>query len=303
VYKENMYQLSIALLLLLSFCYAPTLAYNAHEHNNNNNNNNQQHALVNFDINQCYTQLMYAYSAYCPKDKLEPWKCYFCNYNVSDTGGFVVSAVMGGFLTDTYAYVGSRGKTAEVVFRGTTNFENWIANADFSHVSPYANLPGSFVHQGFYTDYLSLAPTLKSALNTLIAHSNVTEVYFTGHSLGAALATLAAYDIAPTLRIPSGIYTFGSPRVGNKVFTDAFYKLFPNSFRVTNMDDPVPHLPPTDLGYHHVAQEVWWNKPTTYKICDTTGEDPKCADSTILKHVDDHLDYLNIPVHSVNNDC
>ena len=43
---------------------------------------------------------------------------------------------------------------AEVVFRGTTNFENWIANADFSHVSPYANLPGSFVHQGFYTDYL-----------------------------------------------------------------------------------------------------------------------------------------------------
>jgi len=251
-----------------------------------------------FDINQAYTQLMYAYSAYCPKTQLQPWSCYFCNYNASITSGFVVNQVVTGILTDTYGYVGSRGKTAEVVFRGTTNVENWIANIDYAHTSPYSNLPTAFVHQGFYDDYKSIKGAVQSALNSVLAHNNVTEVYFTGHSLGAALATLAAFDLAPSLRIPSNVYTYGSPRVGNQVFSDAFYKLFPNSIRVTNMDDPVPHLPPLEFGYHHVAQEVWYNKPTTYKICDTTGEDKQCSDSTILKKVGDHLAYMNIPVHN-----
>jgi len=251
-----------------------------------------------FDINEAYTNLMYAYSAYCPKTQLQPWSCYFCTYNVSRTGGFVVKDVVSGLLTDTYAYVGSRGTTAVVAFRGTKNIENWIFNADFEHTFPYPDLPSAFVHKGFLTDYNSLKGPLKSSLNSILAYGNVSRVVFTGHSLGGGLATLAAYDIGPSLSIPSVVYTYGSPRVGNQVFTDIFFKLFPNSIRVTNLDDIVPHLPPLDMNYHHVAQEVWWNKPDTYKICDLTGEDKKCSDSTLLRKVNDHLNYMQIPVHN-----
>jgi hypothetical protein len=251
-----------------------------------------------FDINQAYTQLMYAYSAYCPESALKPnFNCYFCQYNKSDTGGFVTSAVVSSKLTNTYGYIGNRGSVAEIVFRGTTNTENWILNLDYDHVSPYTNLPGSFVHKGFYTDYTSLQGPVKSALSALMTKVNITQIYVTGHSLGGALATLCAYDIAQTSKVPVGIYTFGSPRVGNQVFSDAFVKLIPNSIRVTNMKDPVPHLPPLPFNFHHVSQEVWWSKVGTYKVCDTTGEDKSCADSVIATDVNDHLDYLGIAVH------
>jgi len=63
--------------------------------------------------------------------------------------------------------------------------------------------------------------------------SRIQAIIITGHSLGAAIATLAAPDIHRFLeenQLPHriiAIHTFGSPRVGNKAFVEYYNALFP----------------------------------------------------------------------------
>jgi pimeloyl-ACP methyl ester carboxylesterase len=76
-------------------------------------------------------------------------------------------------------------------------------------------------------------------------------VWLTGHSLGAALATLAASRRPPSRRA-QGLYTFGSPRVGNA----AFAATVPGPcYRFVNNNDVVTRLPPPGLfaDYTHVG--------------------------------------------------
>jgi predicted lipase len=88
------------------------------------------------------------------------------------------------------------------------------------------------------------------------------KMLITGHSLGAALATLAALDIkrrlAPTNHID--FYTFGSPRVGNVNFTNYLMEQFPDGKydRVTHYNDMVAHVPPPIMGFNHGGNEVWY---------------------------------------------
>lgn len=252
-----------------------------------------------FDINQAYTYLMYSYSAYCPESKLVNWNCFFCNKNVS-TAGFKVHTVVQNAPTNTFGYIGDNGKTIVVAFRGTQpdSLENWISDFDIVHTKPYPNVPNAFVHSGFLDAYDVVKPFVRNAVFDLVNSTKATRVVFTGHSLGAAIATLCAADIAPSLKLPYALYNFGSPRVGNLVFANYFQKVVPTIYRVTNKADIVPHLPDKLMDFHHVAQEVWWNTNTHYDICDMSGEDPKCANSKLIWSIPDHLHYLDIELNS-----
>ena len=112
----------------------------------------------------------------------------------------------------------------------------------------------------------------------------------TGHSLGAALATLYVLDNALTERIHNPlIYTFASPRVGDSTFASAFNALGLTSWRVDNLPDIVPYFP---LGFTHVNSlkqydsltAVWpsptcWHALATYLtslIDPTLKPDPSC---------------------------
>jgi pimeloyl-ACP methyl ester carboxylesterase len=76
-------------------------------------------------------------------------------------------------------------------------------------------------------------------------------VWFCGHSLGAALATLAA-DRYPATR---GVCTFGCPRVGDNTFAAAFNANRANkTLRYVNHHDVVTHVPAPLFGYKHVNQ-------------------------------------------------
>jgi predicted lipase len=60
-----------------------------------------------------------------------------------------------------------------------------------------------------------------------------------GHSLGGALAQLAAHDIATAaakqgLTVSVGCYTFGAPRVGNHAFANEYNKLVPHTWHIIN---------------------------------------------------------------------
>ncbi|HSU67742.1 MAG TPA: lipase family protein, partial [Tepidisphaeraceae bacterium] len=77
-------------------------------------------------------------------------------------------------------------------------------------------------------------------ISAKLPHTSSARVWVTGHSLGGAMATLAALRLATEGLDVRGVYTFGSPRVGN----DEFYaKYSVPHYRLVNNNDVVPHVP------------------------------------------------------------
>jgi Lipase (class 3) len=90
------------------------------------------------------------------------------------------------------------------------------------------------------------------------APSAVKSIEVTGHSLGAALATLYVAENAVSRKVATPlICTFASPRVGDSVFKTKFDDLGITSWRIVNELDAVPKLP--FLGFWHVEKEELYN--------------------------------------------
>jgi len=96
---------------------------------------------------------------------------------------------------------------------------------------------GGGIHTGF-------ARALEEVWNQLVPFvrnlGTQRVVWFTGHSLGGALATLAADRYAKSVGAVQGLYSFGSPRVGDERFVESFS---PAAHRIVNGDDVVTTVP------------------------------------------------------------
>lgn len=103
--------------------------------------------------------------------------------------------------------------------------------------------------------------------------------------------------------------TYGSPRVGDKMFSKWFQEIYPNSFhpRVTHGKDPVPHLPPKDWAFEHIQTEVFYEGSLKkgYKVCnDENGEDNNCSNKYLIDgDVLDHVTYYDIDFSAVVVAC
>mmetsp|Transcript_98769 Transcript_98769/g.285021 ORF Transcript_98769/g.285021 Transcript_98769/m.285021 type:complete len:361 (+) Transcript_98769:84-1166(+) len=182
-----------------------------------------------------------------------------------------------------HAYVGRWRRRCLIAFRGTDSFEGWVQSLrswGLDHL-PGCSVDGQPCHigEGFLESYRALAPRLKQKLSE-IGCSKSTPLAVTGHSMGAALATLAAFDLKSSGYTLSRSYTFGQPRVGDAGFATAFNAISAEMpfFRLSRSDDPVIYLPAAPR-FHHVGTEVYYVGDTTrgYKICDGSGEDRSCA--------------------------
>lgn len=139
---------------------------------------------------------------------------------------------------------------AVLVFRGTeqsikdfvTDIEGGLSRLDSKKID---------VHIGF-------ARALDSVWDEIVVELAQLDVpiYYTGHSLGAALATLASARQAPR-----ATYTFGSPRVGNQAFVDTLAPLA--IYRIVDDQDIITTLPPEALGYRHVGKVVTLQAPSS----------------------------------------
>lgn len=98
------------------------------------------------------------------------------------------------------------------------------------------------VHSGFERGFLYIWPQIVKHIKPLM---ETRSLWYTGHSLGAALATLAASALEA-----QGCYTFGSPRVGNRKFSKG---LKCPVYRVAKSRDIVTRVPTPPI-YHHVGQ-------------------------------------------------
>jgi len=192
-----------------------------------------------------------------------------------------------GLDNDAVAYVGILNDVCVAVFRGTSNVAGWIqdlksaklVDMDPALVKCSYNGETCKVGSGFMNNYASVAEYLKGNL-TEIGCTKGSDLRITGHSLGAAEAAIAMFDLKDEGYNLIEQYTFGQPRVGNKVFTQAFNAEFgQTTFRVTHGEDPVPHLPFEWMGFAHIATEVYYADDTTngYKICDGSGSDASCS--------------------------
>lgn len=146
------------------------------------------------------------------------------------------------------------GHNAVIAFRGSeeTSVADWITDLKFAkQVYPYAGTEKKNikVHHGFMEAYRSIRDTiLQEAKKT-----KYQRIIFTGHSLGAALAMLAALDV--DYNVPGKeivCYTFGAPKVGNAAFVKSYNKRVPGTFRVVNFGDYIADLPPGS--FEHCGQ-------------------------------------------------
>ncbi|WNZ56688.1 lipase family protein [Microbulbifer sp. MKSA007] len=102
---------------------------------------------------------------------------------------------------------------------------------------------GGAVHQGFYYTFESLLPQLEQFAQNL--PNDVHTIHCLGHSLGGALATLAADWLSSNTGKSIKLYTFGSPRVGLDHFANSCKRKLKseNIYRVYHRADPVPMVP------------------------------------------------------------
>lgn len=145
------------------------------------------------------------------------------------------------------------------VFRGTCNFQNIFTDLQANLVKLSWHGKIGKVHAGFNASYSTVRIQLFRQLASIPIFSR--KLFITGHSLGGALATLFAADLAlhlPNLARRMTIYTFGSPRVGDETFADFFNKVVTNSFRCGNASDLITKLPLWSLlfKYKHVKKLV-----------------------------------------------
>lgn len=152
---------------------------------------------------------------------------------------------------------GTRSGELLVAVRGTASLPDAMTDG-FLSVQPGAT--GSGVHAGFGDTYASIAPELEARLRS---STRPTCVHVVGHSLGGAVATIAASRISQ-LGHSVKLYTFGSPRVGLGLFTSAATRRIgaANIYRVHHTSDPVTMVPV--FPFLHVPVEgVHYNLPWT----------------------------------------
>merc|ERR1712228_565363 len=243
--------------------------------------------------------LYFAHGAYCPQSSLNSWTCKWCKY----IPNFQITNVTQ--IDYLQAFVGFDVEYNQILvsFRGSQNAVDWLDDFDVLQTA-YPNVSNAWVHKGFYDAWKKeLFPSVMSATKYLMEQHNGKPILITGHSLGAAIAQIAAMDIANYANSVDNdaliyLYDYGSPRWGNLALIEHFEGLIGYHYRVVNKHDIVPTVPAEDLGlhskYHHSGTEVWYtnDSPLQYTECDGSGEDKKC--NYFGYSAEDHLHYLNI---------
>ncbi|KAK9813862.1 hypothetical protein WJX73_002319 [Symbiochloris irregularis] len=164
--------------------------------------------------------------------------------------------------SDTKMLMAWNRNTVVVAFRGTASINN--AWSDLQ-AYPTLHLPkrgNCFarpkVHKGFQKCWRrnNFHETVKARIVEMLKSGELEEghvkFYVTGHSLGGALATLAAFSFATGAEeagykdsatggpLPIACYTFGAPRTGNHTFAREYEGLVPDTWHIINDQDAVP---------------------------------------------------------------
>ncbi|GLJ29531.1 hypothetical protein SUGI_0582290 [Cryptomeria japonica] len=212
-----------------------------------------------------------------------------------------------------------------VAFRGTVTPLEWVENLR-DIWTPVANARTTChpscvdvdcdarVQSGFWNLYTCEDPHGRSVSSDVLGEiqrllekfeGEEVSITITGHSLGAALALLTAYQIGGTFKsrnsIPVTVFSFGGPRVGNRAFGEKMDEMGVKVLRVVNTQDVVTKVPGVlermGQSYCHVGRELRVNnknspylKPDADMAC--------CHDLEAYLHLVDGFLSSSIPFRS-----
>lgn len=213
----------------------------------------------NYTKVNAYNLSIFADLAYCPDETIET---YFKEFGKSksrnfNTGNSKIKAspflkevfedekfiteegyIFSDKKTDTQFFIAYSSKQILISIRGTKQLKDWLQNIKADEVD-FTEGAGQ-VHQGFYECFKFVKREIDKFL---ITHSGK-EIVITGHSLGGAVATITAAYIRKNITDKVMLYTFGSPRAGNKTFSEYFSRTKPLiHFRCVNDKDLVTNVP------------------------------------------------------------
>lgn len=229
----------------------------------------------------------YSAAAYCPANLNTTGTALACNVGNCPAVEAAETTIQYSFdrsnsFGDATGYVAVDQSSGYIVlsFRGSSNLENWIGNLDIPLIDASSICSGCLVHQGFWNMWETVAGDVTSQIKSaLSAHPHYT-VVATGHSLGGALAAVAA-----TVLRASGytvqLYNYGQPRIGNLALANFITsETSGTNYRVTHSDDIVPKLPPRFLGYDHFSPEYWITSADNVTVTDSDVVEVLGVDST-----------------------
>ncbi|VDK47122.1 unnamed protein product [Anisakis simplex] len=233
-----------------------------------------------------------------------------------------------------FTAVSHQRKAIIVSFRGTTTTKQlWLEGVESVFRYKVKMPSGGEVSKYFFdaTNILWQNGMMQDVFELHGNHSDY-EIWVTGHSLGGAMASIAAEMIAESPKIARDqikLVTFGQPRIGDETYAVHHDKMafliermelqsivlskkirffvedsitnfqLPYSYRVTHSKDLVPHLPPQKFeNYRHHGNEIWYNNAMTpgssYQEC-TMLESEACSNSLYFAmSIADHLNYYDL---------
>ncbi|KAF7298750.1 Lipase-3 domain-containing protein [Mycena indigotica] len=210
---------------------------------------------------------------------------------------------------NTHAFIARDDARQElvVVYRGTDSMKDAFTDAEILLLPIEKDLAGVKAHRGFRNAHNSISEDVLATVAAQLQKFPRYSLVVTGHSLGGAVASLAAPFLKRGLNDTLGLkpkirlFTFGQPRVGNPEFVHYVEEHIgvENIFRAvhrsgmahfhysglqTTFTDYIPKIPRLFVGYQHFATEYWqfetWPPtPDDVTRC-VSGEDPSCSAST-----------------------
>ena len=137
----------------------------------------------------------------------------------------------------TQAIVAHDKERIAIIFRGTEPKEFKDVKADLKTWPKRSNEVQGLVHAGFAEALDKVWKDLEPFVDECVKLHKIKQVIFTGHSLGGALAVVAA----ARSKYIGEVYTYGQPRVGNRKYSK---QVKSKVYRFVNNNDVVPRVPP-----------------------------------------------------------
>ncbi|KAJ6459180.1 alpha/beta-hydrolase [Mycena vitilis] len=206
----------------------------------------------------------FARAAYCSPDSITSWSCGVPCESLQGVK-FLKSGGNQGLIPFYFIAQDSVDQSLVIAHEGTdpdnvlsilNDAEFILEDVDTARI-PQAAGKGIKVHSGFQLTFQRTADGLLSDVQDAIQSTGVKKVVVTGHSLGAALATMTGAMIRGAVdpSVDVVVTTFGLPRGGNEAWANFLDSNVGVTF-VTNQHDPVPTIPPLAFGFTHSNGEV-----------------------------------------------